>query len=92
MKAIDKIKEIIKRSTNIEELIAAIKKEEISAIYMRLADEKIKKEQGINPDEIWHRFFVETSVTPVNKWENITNYSVVLISDNLKEMKVIEKS
>ena len=92
MKAIDKIKEIIKRSTNIEELIAAIKKEEISAIYMRLADEKIKKEQGINPDETWHRFFVEASATPVNKWENITNYSVVLISDDLKEMKVIEKS
>jgi hypothetical protein len=91
MNNFEKIEEIMKRSTNIEELIDAFKKDEISAIYMRQANEELKKEQGINPEEIWHRFFVETSKTPVNKWENITNFTVVLISDDLQEIKIVEK-
>jgi hypothetical protein len=90
MNNIEKIKEIMKQSTSIDELIATIRKEEIPSVYMRQADETLKKEQGINPDEIWHRFFVETSLTPVNKWENITNYTTVLISNDLQEMKVIK--
>ena len=91
MKPIDKIKESMKQSKSIEELIEALGKEEFSSFYMREANASLKKEQNIKPDEIWHRFWVETSTTPVNKWENIANYTVVLISDNLQEMKVIEK-
>ncbi len=81
----------MKQSKSIEKLIDALGKEYFSAIYMRQADEELKKEQGINQDEIWHRFLVETSVTPVNKWENITNYTTVLISNDLREIKVVEK-
>lgn len=91
MKAINKIKELMKQSNSIQELIDTIYKEEFSAIYMREANASLKKEQGINQDETWHRFFVETSKTPVNKWENIANYTVVLIRNDLRNMKVIEK-
>ena len=77
MKNIEILKELMKKSQNIENFINAISKQEFSAIYMRQADETLKKELGINPNEIWHRFFVETSVTPVNKWENVTNYTTV---------------
>jgi hypothetical protein len=91
MDNIEKIKELMKQAKSIEELIDTISKEEITAFYMRHADESLKKEQDINPAEIWHRFFVETSSTPVNKWENISNYTVVLISDDLRELKIIGK-
>ena len=91
MNAIDKIKILMDKSKSIEELIDALGKEVFSAIYMRQADKSLKKEQGINPNEIWHRFWIETSITPVNKWENITNYITVLISDDLRNIKVIIK-
>ncbi len=90
MNPIDKIKELMKRYKSIEDFINALGKEEFSAIYMRQADESLKKELGINPDEIWHRFWIETSVTPVNKWENVTNYTTVLISDDFLEIKVLD--
>ena len=91
MKPIDKIKELMKQVKSIEELIEALKKEDFSTFYMKQADDVLKKRLGINSSEIWHRFWVESSVTPVNKWENITNYITVLISDDLREIKVIDK-
>ena len=91
MSNIEKFKELMKQSNSIEELIATIKKEEFTAVYMRQADDELKKEHGINQEEKWHRFLVETSITPVNKWENVINYTVVLISDDLKKMKIIDK-
>lgn len=91
MKPIDKIKQLMTKCKSIDELIDAINKEEFSTCYMRQADETLKKEHDINPNEIWHRFWIETSATPVNKWENVTNYTTVLISDDLREMKVVEK-
>jgi hypothetical protein len=90
MDNIEKIKELMKQAKSIEELIDVISKEEITAFYMRQADDSLKKEQGVNTAEIWHRFFVETGSTPVNKWENISNYTVVLISDDLREIKVLK--
>ena len=90
MDNIEKIKDLMKQAKSIEELIDTISKEELTAFYMRHVDESLKKEQGINPAEIWHRFLVETGSTPVNKWENISNYTVVLISDDLREIKVLK--
>ena len=92
MKHIDTIKELMKQSASIKELIIAIRQSEIPAVYTRYADKALKKKHGIKQHEKWHRFFVETSLTPVNKWENLSNYSTVLISDDLQEMKVIDKS
>ncbi|MBN2591686.1 MAG: hypothetical protein JXA96_17605 [Sedimentisphaerales bacterium] len=90
MKPINKIKELMKQCKSIDELIVALGQVNFSACYMKQAYQSLKKEQGINPDEIWHRFFIETSATPANKWENIINYTVVLIRDDLQEMKIVE--
>ena len=90
MKYIEQIRKLMTQCKSIEELVDAIIKEKIPAMYMRLANEETKKEQGKNQDEIWHRFLVETGTTPVNKWENIINYSVVLISDDLRKIKVLK--
>ena len=92
MNNVDKIKDLIKKAKSIEELIAAIRQAEIPAVYMSEVDNSFKKHYGVDKNKKWHRFFVETSLTPVNKWENISNYSMLLISDDMQETKLIEKS
>ena len=92
MNNIEQIQELMKQSKSITELIDAIRKAEIPAIYMREADNPLKKQYGLDVNKKWHRFFVETSLTPVNKWENISNYSMLLISDDLQDIKIIDKS
>ena len=92
MKHIEKIKEFMKQSKSIEDLIDTLMKSNIPVCYMREASDSLKKEQDIKTDEKWHRFFVEIGSTPVNKWENISHYTVILVSDNLQEMKIIDKS
>ena len=91
MEHIDKIKQLMTQCKSIDELIDSIGKNDISAVYMRLADEQLKNENNIDLNEKWHRFFVETDSTAVNKWENITNYTIVLISDDLRQMKIIKE-
>ena len=92
MKNIDKIKELMKQSKSIEDLVDTLIKTDFSVCYMREANDNFKKEHGIISDKKWHRFFVETGSTPVNKWENISQFTVILISDDLQEMKIIENS
>ncbi|MBN1975043.1 MAG: hypothetical protein JW787_15485 [Sedimentisphaerales bacterium] len=91
MDNIDKIRELMKQTKSIIELVNVIRQNEFPAVYMREADDSLKKQNNIDINEKWHRFFVETGSTPVNKWENITKYTTVLISDNLQEMKVINR-
>jgi hypothetical protein len=54
------------------------------------ADDSFKTAHGINANEKWHRFFVETDSTPINKWENLPHYTNLAISDNLQELRIIE--
>ena len=92
MKHIHQIEELMKRSKSIDELTDAIKQAEIPAWYMCEADESFKREQGINVNEKWHRYSVETSSTPINQWENLPHYTNIVISDNLKEFRIVAKS
>jgi hypothetical protein len=92
MKYIDKIKELMKQSKSIEDLADTLIKSDFSVCYMKEANDNLKKEHGIETNEKWHRFLVETGSTPVNKWENITQFTVILISDDLQEMKIINNS
>jgi hypothetical protein len=92
MKHIDQIKELLKKFKSIDELSNAIKQADIPAWYMQEADESFKNEHGIKTNESWHRFFIETDSTPMNKLENLPHYTILLISANLNEIKVIEKS
>jgi len=92
MKNIDKIKELMKQSKTITEFVDTLIKTDIPVCYMRQANDSFIKEHGIQSDKKWHRFFVETGSTPVNKWENITQFTIILISDDLQEIKVIENS
>ncbi len=92
MKHIDEIKLLMKQSSSIADLSDALKQADIPAWYMKEADDAFKKKHGIAMNEIWHRFFIETGSTPVNKYENVPNYTILLVSDNLKEIKVIVKS
>ena len=89
MKNVDKIKELMKQSKSIEDLIDALMKTDFSVCYMKEANGTFIKEHGINSDIKWHRFFVETDSIPVNKWENISQYTIILISDDLQEIKII---
>jgi hypothetical protein len=89
---IDKIKDLMKQTETIAELIAAVRQTEIPAVYMREVDNLSKKQYSIDINKKWHRFFVETGLTPVNKWENLSHYSILLISDDLQEIKIIDKS
>lgn len=91
MKYLKQIEELMKSSKSIDELINAIKQSEIPAFYMRQADDSIKMKLDISIDEKWHRFFVETSSTPINRWENMPHYSQIVISDNLDEIKILKK-
>jgi hypothetical protein len=92
MKHIDQIKELLRKSESIDALSNAIKQVDIPAWYMKEADDAFKKEHGIDINEIWHRFFLETDSTPLNKLEKLPHYTMILVSDNLNEIKVIEKS
>ena len=92
MKNIDKIKELMKQSKNITELVDTLIKTDIPVCYMREANDSFKKDHGLEANEKWHRFFVETGSTPVNKWESISQFTIVLISDDLKEMKIIDNT
>jgi len=91
MKFLKQIEELMKKSTNIDELINALKQSEIPAFYMREAHDSIKKKLNISMNEKWHRFFIETDSTPINQWENLPYYSQIVISDKLDEIKIVEK-
>ena len=67
-------------------------KTEIPVFYMKEANDSFMKEHSIKSEKKWHRFFIETGSTPVNKWENISQFTIILISDDLQEMKIIENS
>jgi len=92
MKNVDKIKEVMQKSKSINELVDTLMKTDFSVCYMKEADDNFKQEHDIESGEKWHRFFVETGSTPVNKWENISQFIVILISDDLQEIKIIENS
>lgn len=92
MNNIDKIKELMKQSKSISELVDTLIKTDFSVCYMREANDNFKKDYGLETNKTWHRFFVETGSTPVNKWENISQFTIILISDDLQEMKIIENS
>ena len=80
------------QSKSITELVDILMKTDFSVCYMKEANDSFVKKHGIKSDKKWHRFFVETGSTPVNKWENITQFTIILISDDLQEMKIIENS
>ncbi len=92
MNNIEQIKDLLKKTKSIAELIVAIRQAEIPAVYVSEIDNSFKKHYGVAKNRKWHRFFVETSLTAVNKWENISNYSMLLINDDMQETKLIEKS
>ena len=77
---------------SISELNDSLRHADIPAWYMIEADESFKKEHGINVNEKWHRYFVETDSTPINKWENLPHYTVFIVRDDLTEMRIIDKS
>ena len=92
MKFIKQIEELLKQSESIDAFFNALKQANIPGWYMKTANDSFKKEHGIGINAIWHRFFIETGSNPVNKFENVPDYTILLVSDNLKEIKVIEKS
>jgi len=89
MKNIDQIRELMKQSKSIAELGDALKDADITAFYMGEAGDSLRTEHGIDPDEKWHRFGVETDLTPINEWENLPQYTIVVISDDLQQLRVI---
>lgn len=89
MKHIDQIRALMEQSESIAELGGALKEADIPAYYMAEADDSIKKEHGINLEEKWHRFGVETDLKPINKWENLPQYTIIAISDDLQQLRVI---
>ena len=92
MKYIDQIQKLMKQSKSISELNDALRHADIPAWYMIEADESFKKEHGINVNEKWHRYFIETDSTPINQWENLTHYTVFITRDDLSEIRIIDKS
>ena len=90
MKHIDQIQTLMKQSGSIADLSDALQKADIPAWYMTEADDSFKTAHGIHISEKWHRFFVETDSTPINKWENLPHYTNIVISDNLKELRIIK--
>jgi tRNA U38,U39,U40 pseudouridine synthase TruA len=92
MKHIDEIRKLMKQSKSISEFTDALKNADIPAWGTTEADESFKKEHGINVNEKWYRYFVETDSTPINQWENLPHYTVLIIRDDLSEMRIIDKS
>ena len=92
MKYIDQIQMLMKRSAGIADLSDALRKADIPAWYMIEADDSFKTAHGIDVNEKWHRFFVETDSTPINEWENLPHYTNIVISDDLKELRIVETS
>ena len=82
----------MEQSKSIPEFTDALKKADIPAWGSVEIDESFKKEHSINVNEKWYKFFAETDLTPINKWENLPHYSYLLIRDDLAEMRIIDKS
>jgi hypothetical protein len=92
MKHIDEIRKLMKQSRSISEFTDALKNADIPAWGTVEVDESFKIEHGIDVNEKWYRFFVETDSSPINKWENLPQYTILVIRDDLTEMRIIDKS
>jgi len=90
MKRITQIRKLMEQSKSIPEFTEALKNADIPAWDSIEVDESFKKEQNINVNEKWYRFFAETDLTPINKWENLPHYTVFIIRDDLREMRIID--
>ena len=82
----------MRQSKSISEFTDALKAADIPAWGTTEVDESFKKEHGINVNEKWHRFFVETDSTPINQWENLPHYTNIIIRDDLTDIRIIDKS
>jgi hypothetical protein len=79
----------MKQSKSISEFTDALKNADIPAWGTIEADKLFKKEHGINVNEKWYRIFAETGSTPINQWENLPHYTILVIRDDLAEMRII---
>lgn len=92
MENIDQIRKLMMQSSSIADLSDALRRGDIPAWYIIEADDSFKTAHGINVNEKWHRFFVETDSTPINRWENLPHYTNLVIRDDLQELRIIGKS
>ena len=65
----------MKQSKSISDSSEDLGKADIPAWYMVEVDVSFKRSHGINENEKWHGFFVDTDSTPINQWDNLSQYT-----------------